>query len=324
MFPKLKKGVKRAIIFVLVLGAIFVIVLTVTNLAGDKIFNKSQTEVLLDMDNMHPGELFALTRALIEDDLKVVGITSVHSEFSKHEVDTTVLQSFHYNKKILMHLEKTGIPNLMGASSMLRYEEQPVPIQSPAADFIIRMANETGKNEKLNIIALGALTNIASAIMIKPEIAEKIRLYMLAMKYNPKNRIWNKNEPNSRNDLNALDFILNNENLELTIMPVSTAEKLVIEKTETQKYFTGKKGVWDFLLNEWDLRYPDSNQLKMEDLALIEAILDNTLVKSEETLPPPENRQRSVKAYTYINRELMKADFFSAVLKFQRKTKSEE
>jgi inosine-uridine nucleoside N-ribohydrolase len=324
MFSNLKKGVKRAIISTLVLGAVFVLVLTVTNLAGDKIFTKKLTRILIDSDTGNsPDELFAITRALIEPDFEIVGLTSVHSEFSQYELDNSVDQSQQKNLELLKAIGRSDIPHPQGAGSMLRFDDEPKPRNSRASDFIIQKAKETDKNQKLTIIAFGALTNIASAIIKSPEIIPNLRVYMVGMKYNPNTRVWNKNEKNSRNDLDALDFILNTEGLEINVMPANTACVLNFTKEETEKYLLNQGEVWEFLLAEWNEKHQDINELSMGDVALIQAIIDQSLAKSEETLPPPENSQRSIKAYTYINRELMVADFFAAVMKYQRSVEEE-
>jgi inosine-uridine nucleoside N-ribohydrolase len=319
MFSKLKKGLKRAIIFVLILGAIAVVVITVTNLAGDRLFGPRTTQILIDTDSGNEiDDLFAVTRALISPELDVIGITSAHWEFSEMAGDTSLVTSQRINEEILDLLEMKNIPHPAGAPGMLRFYGDPVPRNSPAAEFIIKKALEIPKNKKLNIVTLGALTNVASAIIMKPEIIPKIRIYMIGLKYDPRTKTWNKNEFNARNDLDAVDVLLNASGLEMHIMTATASKDLVFSREEARKYLLNKGGIWDYLIKKWEQRYPDNEDWIMWDVALIEAIIDPELAKVEETLTPPENKQRTVKVYTYINKELMIADFYASVLKYQR------
>jgi len=70
--------------------------------------------------------------------------------------------------------------------SLLRIYDwgQDVAQHSAAAYFIIQEAKKASSDNKLNIIALGALTNVASALLIEPSIAANVRLYCLGTSYN--------------------------------------------------------------------------------------------------------------------------------------------
>lgn len=319
MSLNIKKGVKKAIIFFLILGLVFTVVVTVTNLAGDRLFPRKTMEILIDSDSGNEiDDLFAITRALIAPELEVVGLTSVHYVFAENAGDTSLSHSQFLNEKILRLLKKENIPHPEGAKDMLRFYGNPLPQASPASNLIIRKAHETAKNKKLNIVTLGAMTNVASAIIMDPEIIPKIRVFMMGLKYDPVPKSWNKNEFNARNDLDAMDIVLNTSGLEIDIMTASASSELVFGKQEAEKYLRGKGGIWDFLINKWDERFPQQQEWIMWDVALIEALIDPSLTRSEKTLTPPENTQRTVNVFTSVNKELMTASFYAAILKAQR------
>ncbi len=59
----------------------------------------------------------------------------------------------------------------------------------------------------MTIISTGALTNVASAVMVKPEIAKKIALYWLGQTYDFEKDVWiGEHEFNVANDLRPLIF----------------------------------------------------------------------------------------------------------------------
>lgn len=59
----------------------------------------------------------------------------------------------------------------------------------PAPAFIAHLANHYSKEHPLTIVAIGPLHNIASALALSPEIAEKIRIYSMGGVY-PKGYNW--------------------------------------------------------------------------------------------------------------------------------------
>lgn len=56
------------------------------------------------------------------------------------------------------------------------------------------------------MLTLGPLANIASVVILAPDILPNIKVYALGAQYNPKTKVWDKSEFNIRNDLNAFDY----------------------------------------------------------------------------------------------------------------------
>ncbi len=320
MFKKIKTSVKRAILFILALGLISILVITFTNLFGDKLFNPKTTKILIDSDSGNEiDDLYAIARALTAPELEIIGLNSAHWEFHPEAGDSSVDVSQGLNDDLLRYFKKSFIPHKRGAEGMLRFWDEPIPRPSAASEFIIEKAREMEGKDKLNVVTLGAVTNVASAIIMDPEIIPKIRLYSMAFKYDPKFKVWNKNEFNVRGDLDAMDVLLNTDGLEMFIMTATTSQNFIFTKEETRKYLQRKGPEWDFLLNKWEEKFPDSDTWIMWDVALIEAIINPDLVKLEQVLTPPENKQRTVNVYTALNKEMMLAEFWSSVNKKIRK-----
>ena len=291
IFTRFKKSFRKLIILLLVLGGIAVLVITFTTFGGSKLFSKNVTQVIIDTDSGNEiDDLFAVARALIAPELEVIGITSEQWSFHPEAGDSSVQVSQRLNIEILKALGRTDVPHPMGASDMLRFWNEPVPQPSAAATFIIEKANALKKGKKLNIVTLGAMTNVASAILIEPKIAPKLRIYAMAFKYDPKTRVWNKNEFNVRNDLDAADLLLNNSELEMHIMTATTSQIFRFNKTDTRDLMKGKGPAWDFLLHRWDEKFPEFADWIMWDVSLIEALIDPELVKEVPALTPPENK----------------------------------
>lgn len=317
MFSKLKKGLKRAIVFILILGGITIIVITLTNLFGDRIFPHRTTNVWIDADSGRDiDDLFAISRLLITKDIEILGISSVQSELHPDARKNSMEYSQEIHRKLLIYFQKSYIPHPFGAAEMMSFSRPDDPKTSSAAEQIISKVKALSGREKLNIFCLGALTNVASAILMDPDIVPKIRVYAQVMKYEPKTKIWNKNDYNCRNDLDALDLVLNTENLELNLMTSTTGESLIFTKKEAEKFMSEKGREWDFLLQRWEYLHPGEDSISMKSVALVEAWLDQELIKKDNVLTPPENKQRTISVYTRLNKELMLADFFAKVHAF--------
>ncbi len=318
LFTHFKRGFRKFVIFLLILGAIAIGVITFTTFGGAKLFRKNSTQVIIDTDSGNEiDDLYAVARAIISPEIDVIGLTSEQWSFHPEAGDSSVQVSQRLNVQLLKDLGRLDIPHPIGSADMLRYWDKPVPQPSPAAEFIIEKAKSLKRGQRLNVITLGAMTNIASAIMMAPEIAPKIRLYSMALKYDPQSRVWNKNEFNVRNDLDAVDYIFNSD-VEMHIMTATTSSVFRFNKAKTEDLMKGKGPVWDFLVNRWQEKFPGFQDWTMWDVSLIEAIIDPDLVKEVPALTPPENKQRSVNVYTYLNKELMLADYESAVMKYIR------
>ena len=57
--------------------------------------------------------------------------------------------------------------------------DERTPVESPAADHLAALAMEYTMERPLYVVAIGAITNVASALLQKPEIAERIVLVWL-------------------------------------------------------------------------------------------------------------------------------------------------
>jgi len=273
-------------------------------------------------------DLYAIVRAVFTDELKVLGISSAHFNNVQLLTDSlwhiyptkginTVGISQELNEELLMALDMEEIPHPLGADRMLGYawgyyESAPIP-EAPAVDFIIEQAEQMPSGQKLTVACLGAVTNVAAALETRPDIVDKLRLYLLGMFYDPVTGTWNKNSFNARNDINGLDQVLSNEALELYVMPPSTARALQFDHQESlQKLSTIDHPVSEILARRW-AEVSAGESWIMWDLALIQAILDPSMATMEKRAAPPENGGRPIQVYTAIDNERMEADFWSSL-----------
>lgn len=74
---------------------------------------------------------------------------------------------------ILRLMERADLIDSVFAGATSYLADEASPSNSPAAREIVRLANEGASNDPLYVIAIGAITNIASALLLDPGIKER-------------------------------------------------------------------------------------------------------------------------------------------------------
>ncbi|MDI9498312.1 MAG: nucleoside hydrolase [Bacillota bacterium] len=85
-------------------------------------------------------------------------------------------------QEIIHLIRLAGRPELegrtkRGATAFLPNET--TPVDSEAAQDLVRLARQASPENPLTVIAIGAITNVASAILLAPEIADRLRVIWL-------------------------------------------------------------------------------------------------------------------------------------------------
>ena len=273
--------------------------------------------LILDSDTANEiDDLFAIAYVLPDDTVDFLGLSSAQW-FHAWSGDSTVYQSQQLNEDLLRIAGRMELSHPLGADIIMGkpwgdYDAR----DSPAAQFIIEQAQEVPDGEKMVVMCIGAATNLASAIALEPSIKDKIVAYMLGFRYDFDGKFWNKDEFNIRRDLNAANYLLNTEGLELHVMPISVAIKYTWERSATFGHLNkaGKMGI--YLRNRWGKAGgPDAKKWTMWDVALLQAFLKPEQASEIAVLTPPENTQRLVWLYDDIDPEAMEADFWKRLTK---------
>ncbi|HET6558523.1 MAG TPA: nucleoside hydrolase [Prolixibacteraceae bacterium] len=284
-------------------------------------------KVWLDADTGNEmDDLYAIVRLVKDPRVELIGLSSAHFNnpdllvFEKWNAYNTkglntVAESQRLNEQILASLKRMDIPHPLGADRQIgRAWGQQDARDSEAAQAIIAAVKALPEGEKLDILTIGAMTNLASALIIAPEIKSRIRCFALGAQYEPKTKVWNKNEFNIRNDLNAFDYLLNLEGLDLTMMCLQAAHPLQFKREDTYKRLDETIEAEKILEDRWREQNPQDETRVMWDLALVEAYLNPSLAQVETVTTPPENKQRTIKAYVKIDEKAI-AEGFWKVLK---------
>ena len=284
-----------------------------------------------DMGN-EMDDIFALTRLLVEaDKYDIVGVSSAHfnnadllvfekwNQYPTKGINTVKI-SQEENEKLLGAFKMMNIPHPIGADRQMgRAWGEFTPRPSDMTKKLIEVVKSLPEGERLDVIFIGAATNVASAIAIEPNIAKKMRLFCMGGKYNAKEKVWNKDEFNVCGDLNAINYLFNNQDVEWYIMPVETCIVLTFDREDTYSRLDSKYPIENLLKQRWIESNPDDKTRIIWDLAVVEAYLSPNLAKVKSVKTPPENHQHKVNVYTKIDRLAMFDKFWNTLREYRRK-----
>ncbi len=173
-----------------------------------------------------------------------------------------------------------------------------------AVEKIIEIAM---KNEKTYILAIGAITNIAIAILKEPKIIDRIEIVWLG----GHSLLQNKNDEfNFRQDIKAVQTVFES-NVKLTIIPCNNvASNLRTSIYELEHFLKGKNELCDYLCQRFynDGVHGIQERRVIWDISVIAYMLNKTWFTSEE-ISCPRIREDSSYEVTNNNRKIMMINY---------------
>lgn len=171
--------------------------------------------VIVDTDcACEADDQYAVAHQLMTPKIEVMGITAAHfgTRFGNASVAATAQKSFDEAQKVvdLMGLHD-DVKVYHGCAETLPDEK--TPVDSEASRFIVEEAMREDERP-LVITVQGAITNVASAYLMKPEIADRIMVIWIGGGVYPKGG----DEFNAGNDINASNVIMDSS-IELWQVP---------------------------------------------------------------------------------------------------------
>ncbi len=276
---------------------------------------QSPTRIILDADTGNEvDDLYAIARALIEPSWNILALNATHWQTSQWAEPNTMENSHRLNQVLLGELG-LSIPTRRGGVARM-YDWGDQAQHSAAAYEIIKQAQATPAGEKLSVVALGALTNVASAIYIDPSIESQIKLYWLGSSYDFEQGVLKRVDFNSLMDAQALEILLTSE-VEMHVIPVNVAAAMTFTFAEVEDRLLGTHPLGNFLVDRWYQHLDGSRkQRTIWDLALIEAIIHPEWAEQVEVTTSRDSGNRQINYYRSIDAEKMKEDFYTTLLTY--------
>lgn len=209
-----------------------------------KIKEKNVKNVILDTDTYNEvDDQYAIAYLLrAEDRVRLLAITAApffNNRSSSPE--DGMLKSYDEILHTLDMADMKGcVPVYRGATGYMT--EKNVPQISDAARNIVRIVNES--DDTVYIVAIGCITNVASAISLDPSIADKAVVIWLGG-----HAYWHTdtNEFNMRQDIAAANTVFDSKIALIQIPCMGMCSELVTTLPELEYYLRGKSKLCDWL-----------------------------------------------------------------------------
>ena len=275
--------------------------------------------MVLDTDTYNEiDDQFALVYALLSPNLQVEAIYAApfHNERSSGPADG-MEKSY---EEILRILERLSLsPEGLAWRGSTRYlPSRNEPVVSPAAEDLIAKARKP-RQGPLYVLAIGAITNVASALLLAPDIASKIVVVWLGG--HP--HYWpNTDEFNLRQDVAAAQVMFDCGVPLVHIPCYNVAEHLRTTLVEIGAFVRGKGAIGDYLYDTFEACHDDhfaysrviwdiSTVAYVNCPAWVTTILcPSPVLRDDVTWGPEEEGRHLIRVAQRVNRDAIFRDLF--------------
>ena len=203
-------------------------------------------DVVLDTDaSCEVDDQFAIAYLLkSKEKLHTLAIYSAPFSIPSESIFTPkegVARSYEEVQKIL-RLAEESVPVFRGSESYLPDEH--TPVISPAAADLAERANRYSPENPLYVVAIGAITNVASAILLNPQVAENTVVVWLG---GHAQHFTHTKEFNMEQDVAAARVVMSSGVPFVQLPCKGVVSAFTISKPELEYWFLGKNPLADYL-----------------------------------------------------------------------------
>lgn len=218
---------------------------------------------------------------------------------------------------------KNQYPVKLGAPREL--EDEKTPIDSEGARFIIEEAMKDDKRP-LYIACQGAVTDVASALLMKPEIADRMTVIWIGGGDYPKGGF----EFNLMMDIHAANVIFSSK-VPVWQIPMSLYKVMAVSLAELQlkvrpcgeigKYLFEQMVDFNHVAAKYDMAWPHGEIWGLGDQGTIAVLMEELKKVSYDLVPAPRiaedmtyihgQNNREIRVYNYLDARLTLEDFFA-------------
>jgi purine nucleosidase len=270
-----------------------------------------------DADN-ETDDQFAIAHALLASDLvevEAIYAAPFHNSRSASPGDG-MQRSLQEIRRVLELVNSTKVPAIEGASDWFSSGEGPKP--SAAAEDLIRRA--LGPDQRpLYVVAIGAPTNVATALALAPEITDRIVVIWLGGNslYWPTTR-----EFNLRQDLQASRLIFDSGVALVHVPCLNVADHMITTREEIDHHVRPAGTIGGYLARRYAERYSEGIAVSgvLWDVAAVGWLLDSSWTTSSLVQSPILTNEMTwsrdpsrhlIAEVTAVRRDAILADLFT-------------
>lgn len=293
-----------------------------------KLLEKPATGVSMVLDTDTYNEIddqFALVYALLsKESFKLEAVYA--APFSNNRADNPTLGMELSYEEILRILEKMKVePQNFAFKGSKNYLDQDLnPESSPAAEDLVKRALNHSPENPLYVVPVGAITNIANAILLKPEITKNIVVIWLGG--NAHN--WpNTSEFNMMQDKAAANVILDSGVPFVQYPCAGVVSSFYTTVPEMAEYLKGHNEISDYLLEIFKDYHKDHFAWSkvLWDMTAVTYLINRDWTPSQLVHAPRvsefdtysfDNNRHLIRMVYQIHRDPIMKDFFTKLQNF--------
>lgn len=288
-----------------------------------------KADVVIDTDTYNEiDDQYALSYLIKSDDrlaLKAIYAAPFFNEKAKSAADG-MEKSYEEIMRILTLLGREDYQKLVWKGSEQYLPSETEPVRSPAAEDLAARAMEYNSENPLYIIAIGAITNVASAFLLNPEMLNRIVLIWLG----GNSYDWHDNrEFNLYQDVAAARVVFGSGAALVQLPCMGVVSALTTTKPELEYWLRGKNKLCDYLLDVTEKEVEESKagvcwSRAIWDVSAVAWLLDDSFELDRlEHSPIPQyddhysfDKRRHLIRYVYsVNRDRIFEDLFKKLTK---------
>ena len=209
---------------------------------------KGKIDVVLDTDAYNEiDDQFAIAYMLTyPEKLNVKGICAAPflNEKSTSPGDG-MEKSYDEILKLLKLARREELSEIVYKGSLDYLADETTPQDSPAARFMASLADEYSPERPLYIAAIGAITNVASAFLMNPKMAENCVVVWLGG--NALSSPWAASEFNMMQDIAAARVVIGSGVPFVQLPCMGVVDRFATGRWELEHYLVGKGPLCDYL-----------------------------------------------------------------------------
>ena len=286
-----------------------------------------QINAILDTDTFNEiDDQFALVQMLFSKErINVQSINAAPFSMNNRSDNPEKGMELSYDE-ILRLLEKVKFQKdnfvFKGSKKYVGFEKKPV--NSPAADNIIESALKCSDKNPLYVIAIGAISNVASALLKEPKIIDKIVVVWLGGNA----LYWPQNEEfNLKQDVGGAQ-VLFDSGVSLVMVPCKgVTSHLISTVPEIEKYIESQGAIGKFLAMRFK-EYNDNHKgwsKEIWDMAAVGFVINDKWAPTN-IIPSPillddmkwkiDSNRHPIKIVYEIKRDAILKDFITKLENF--------
>lgn len=207
-------------------------------------------DVVLDTDTFNEvDDQFALAYLLAnEPRLHTRAIFAAPFVHPGKNAETCMEESYAEILRILEKANRTSLISSVYKGSRCFLENEETPVKSEAAEALCRLAASYSPEKPLYVVAIGAITNIASALLFDPSIADKIVIVWLG---GHSHDFPETNEYNMAEDIAAARVVFKSCAPLVQLPCFGVVSDFSISYLEIEHFLRGKNPLSDFLADRF-------------------------------------------------------------------------